>query len=259
MYIDLLGTYIPPYGLFISVGFICALFSAYLLCKFLRCDYYDFLIIAFILLASGFIGAKILYLIVNINRINLKLIFSNIQSFASFLNSGFVFYGGLIGGSISLFLIYKFLKIDIKKYEKILVPSIVIAHAFGRIGCAFAGCCYGKPTEGFLYVQYSSSSYAPTGIKLVPVQAIESSFLFLLFFCIVLLIIKRIKIRFTLFYLLLYSIFRFVIEFFRNDFLRGNICFLSTSQFISILIFIGTIIYLIFDYFSFHKNDRCSL
>ena len=244
MHILFFGTYIPPYGLLISIGFICALFLGLFLCRFLKLDYCDFLIISSVVLASGFTGAKILYVIVNFKRINFRFVFSDIHVFTAFINSGFVFYGGLIGGAVSLVTIHKFFKINVIQYQNILVPSLAICHAFGRIGCACAGCCYGKPTAGHFYVVYESSNYAPSGVKLIPVQGIEAAFLFLIFLCMMIFILKRINIQSIVFYLITYSIFRFIIEFFRDDSLRGKIFFLSTSQFISIVIFISAISYL---------------
>lgn len=239
MFFTIFGTYIPYYGFFVALGFICALFSGFLLCKFLKLDFYDFLIISSVTLASGFIGAKILYIFININRIDFKIIFSDSKAFSTFINSGFVFYGGLIGGIASLIILYKFFRIDICSYEKVLAPSICVAHAFGRIGCSFAGCCYGRPTDGFLYFIYDSDTLAPAGIKLVPVQGIESFFLFVLFFTLLFFILRKTNIKITAFYLLSYSVFRFIIEFYRYDYLRGKIFFLSTSQFISVVIFIS--------------------
>jgi phosphatidylglycerol:prolipoprotein diacylglycerol transferase len=74
------------------------------------------------------------------------------------------------------------------------------------------------------------------GVKVIPTQLIEAVFLFGLFF--ILLFFARHK-KFNgqiiSFYLIIYGIFRFFIEFFRAD-PRGNIFFLSVSQAISIIL-----------------------
>ena len=103
--------------------------------------------IAAYLVAFGFVGAKILYILVSIKQIDCSQVFKSLESFNSFFSSGFVFYGGLLGGFFALFFVYKIHKIEIDSYLKVLAPCISFAHAFGRIGCSFAGCCYGKITE----------------------------------------------------------------------------------------------------------------
>ena len=56
--------------------------------------------------------------------------------------------------------------------------------AFGRIGCLMVGCCHGRPARtGILYGQsYVEAGFLPdfTGVPLLPVQAIESAWVFLI-------------------------------------------------------------------------------
>lgn len=124
------------------------------------------------------------------------------------------------------------------------MPSVALAQAFGRIGCFLAGCCYGKETESAIGVIFKNSPFAPNGIKLIPTQLISSLLLFILTFVLVRYADKTWRRPFKVagLYMILYSIGRFIIEFFRGDEERGNIGFLSTSQFISIFILIGGII-----------------
>ena len=111
---------------------------------------------------------------------------------------------------------------------------ITVAHAFGRIGCFFAGCCYGRETDSVLGVHFKYVS----GNRL-PTQLFEAAFLFLLFAVLTLLVLKW-KCPYTMsVYLVAYGIFRFIIEFFRGDD-RGQIFggALSPSQ-------VGSIVYLL--------------
>ena len=91
------------------------------------------------------------------------------------LNGGLTFIGGLIGGTLCFLTIYLFFR---KKYTtrlyrmtSILPCCILIAHAFGRIGCFFAGCCYGKETDSFLGVQFPQLSH-----PVYPTQLYEAVF-----------------------------------------------------------------------------------
>ena len=108
-----------------------------------------------------------------------------------------------------------------------------IAHAFGRIGCFLAGCCYGKETDSWIGVQFPHLHE-----KVIPTQLIESGFLFLLTgILLVLILVFNFKYTFIV-YLGAYSVFRFIIEFFRGD-PRGNFLgIFSPSQVWSIFIWI---------------------
>jgi phosphatidylglycerol:prolipoprotein diacylglycerol transferase len=115
--------------------------------------------------------------------------------------------------------------------------AIPLAHGFGRIGCFFYGCCYGLPTQSFLGIKFPLDSPAGSwGVKVIPTQIISAVFLFILF-------IFLFKIRskakgpgkLTGYYLLIYGVFRFIIEFFRGD-PRGFFFIFSTSQWLSLLL-----------------------
>ena len=116
-----------------------------------------------------------------------------------------------------------------------MIPSIALAQGFGRIGCFLAGCCYGKETDSHLSVVFQNSDFAPNHVALIPTQ-IYSSILDFLHFFILLYVAKHKKAEgeVAACYLILYSIGRFFLEFFRGDIARGNVGILSTSQFISI-------------------------
>jgi phosphatidylglycerol:prolipoprotein diacylglycerol transferase len=156
---------------------------------------------------------------------------------------GATFYGGLIGGVISFMLIYfilgRFLFKDsahvayFPQMVSLMVPCIVLAHAFGRIGCLFAGCCYGTKTDSWIGISmYVGGEWQ----KRVPTQLFEAIFLFLLFFALLCLKVKKHNEYIASIYLIAYGVWRFVIEYFRDD-IRGSsgISFLSPSQLIAIL------------------------
>jgi phosphatidylglycerol:prolipoprotein diacylglycerol transferase len=148
------------------------------------------------------------------------------------------FYGGLFGGVLGFLLTYfLFIKKDstlrMDEVVKIAPPAITLAHAFGRIGCFLDGCCYGKPTDSWIGVKFP---FLPEPV--IPTQLIESGFLFLLTaLLLVLILVFKFKYTFIV-YLGSYSIFRFIIEFFRGDD-RGNFLgIFSPSQVWSIFIWI---------------------
>lgn len=196
------------------------------------------------------IGAKLLYIITIIPILirNWNTIMADIQILLDALSGGFVFYGGLLGAIIGYYIYCRKYKIDFIKLMDLIAPSIPIIHGIGRIGCFFAGCCYGKHYDGPLHIVFENSAAAPNGVPLFPIQPVES-------ICnitagIVLLIYaKRIRKpgQVTGSYLVYYSIMRFILEFLRGDISRGFILNLSTSQIFSLILLpIG--LYLVFIY-----------
>lgn len=150
-----------------------------------------------------------------------------------FLNSGFVFYGGLFGALGCGILSGKISHEDMNKTLNIFIPPFVLFHTFGRIGCFFAGCCYGIECKlGFSYPD------EPNVIRF-PVQLAEA-----LGNTIIIAILcyreKQLKNRdsLTFMYLLMYAPMRLLLEFLRGDAVRGYWGYISTSQWISIFIIV---------------------
>lgn len=158
---------------------------------------------------------------------------------------GLVFYGGLLFTiPIVLWYVRKH-ALGIWSTADLFAPSIAIGHSIGRLGCFSAGCCYGKPAEGLPWaVTFTDpQSLAQIGIPLHPTQLYESLGEFINFF--ILITLRRYKsfngqLFFT--YLLLYSVLRFIVEFFRGDVGRGYITsFISVPQAMSIVIFLVSV------------------
>ena len=168
------------------------------------------------------------------------------QVFTGLLTSGFVFYGGLFGGLAGAWIYSRQFHLSFRGLLEILIPVLPFIHAFGRIGCFLAGCCYGIEYDGFLCVTFTLSDIAPSGIPLFPVQLLESALLFLLT-AFLLLYDARARHPRTLvgWYLLLYGLIRMITELFRGDLERGFFLFLSTSQWISVALIIVAIILLV--------------
>lgn len=155
-------------------------------------------------------------------------------------NTGIVFYGGLFGLLISYNVLSKATKQDAHIMD-VLAVCIPLFHSIARIGCFFGGCCFGVESNSHIAINYTTTVFneAITAYR-IPTQLIEAAFNFCLFLYLLHLFrdedweSKKILRR----YLLLYSIGRFVIEFFRGDLIRGVIFGVSFSQVISVLIWI---------------------
>jgi len=242
LYINLFGLTIPSYGLFITTGVILANIIAIIVLKKTKQDFDNFIILEAYCFLGAFIGAKLVYLVVSFNEID----WSSIKDFYSFnhlMQSGFVFYGGLIGGLLFVFGAGKVHKIQTIEYMRNLTFLIPFAHSIGRIGCYMAGCCYGIPYDGPGAVIFPQGSFAIPGVKLFPVQLVESALLMILAALILALQLK-LKWHYTIeTYLVAYGVIRFFLEYYRYDEARGFIAGLSTSQWISILLIAFVIAY----------------
>jgi phosphatidylglycerol:prolipoprotein diacylglycerol transferase len=160
------------------------------------------------------------------------------------------FLTALIGGFASFFVLmkifYKPSKPDMKKIANTVVTGVVLAHAFGRIGCFCAGCCFGIPTESMLGVlfPYGHAHDLYPGEAVYPTQLFEAAFLFISF--ILLNKVRYFKHKEVEAYLIGYGIWRILIEFIRGDergvlfplFVIEYNIFPTPSQFMSLLMII---------------------
>lgn len=165
--------------------------------------------------------------------------------------SGLVFYGGLLGAYAGILIfcrIYRLYKPSELNNATVVFP---LFHFFGRIGCTLNGCCYGIEYHGPLAIHYSDIHIVPgisddiADFSRFPVQMLEAVLELIIFFVLLFLYIKT-KDRYSLtcIYLLVYSVIRFFDEFLRGDVIRGKWGPFSTSQWISLIIFVSVVIYL---------------
>ena len=217
---------IHTYGLMIFIGVLAALFTGEARAKKRNMDSDALYPMTFLCVVLGFCAAKVLFCVVGWKQCVEKP--SNVLT-----NSGFVVYGGIVGGVLTAYVYCRVKKLSFVDYFDLMMPSVALAQAFGRLGCFFAGCCYGRETDSFIGIAFSHSDYAPNGVKLIPTQLISSAGMFVIAGVLFWYGRKeRPKAKVGALYLMLYSTGRFIIEFFRNDY-RGEIGIFSTSQFLS--------------------------
>lgn len=230
--ISFLGSNIYTYNLFIGFSIITALlfYNSYTK-KLLPVKFADNLLVcAVISMSFGFLFALIF---------NKMVFFEGFDHFKRHLLdfSGMTFLGGLLGGAIVFLFVYKLIFKDYKLLMlsfDALIPSLILAHSVGRIGCFLGGCCFGMPFKLLgVYYPVGSLAYEKYGsVPIFPIQLFEAAFLFYIF----LFFILKLKKNLLIYYLLMYGAFRFIVEFFRGDY-RGVLFTgsFSPSQFICIL------------------------
>ena len=185
----------------------------------------------------GFVAARILFIITEWENF--------LQNPMRYITgSGFVVFGGIIGGLLTIYGYCKWKKMDFFAYLDLMIPSVAIAQGFGRVGCFLAGCCYGKETDSPFGIIFTNSSFAPNNVRLLPSQLFMAAGDFIIAAVLLWYSGKNpSKGKVSMLYLMLYSAGRFLVEFTRSDD-RGFIGVLSTSQFIGIFTFIaGAVMY----------------
>lgn len=208
------------------------------------------------LVISSLIGARLYYIITHFNEFRaeeglspfvryfqeLKNMFWPVGSDGQVGISGLILFGGLISATLVAVLYLKYYKLRISKYLDILAPSLGIGEFFTRIGCFLNGCCFGKPTEswvGVVFPESSAAGYFYQGTALHPAQLYSAFAGLAIFF--ILLALERYK-RFdgftALLYFILYSLGRFIIDFFRYYESQMIITGISQNQLLSIFVFI---------------------
>lgn len=228
------------YGILLAVGLLAAVLLFKFICNKKKIDdnaYTFYSLLGIISIALGLGGAAL---------------FQSIYTFIDegvFKFAGVTFMGGLVTGVLSFILgALIFAKPAVKRQffqiGSYAAPCIVIGHLFGRLGCFCAGCCYGKPTNGIFGVTFPNlvhrADYLATGGKAYPTQLFEALFLAVLLAVMLVLLFKfNIYKPLLPVYGMSYAIFRFLIEFIRND-ERGEFIIpgLSPSQTQSLILFI---------------------
>jgi phosphatidylglycerol:prolipoprotein diacylglycerol transferase len=141
----------------------------------------------------------------------------------STLQSGGVFYGGVIGALVVAVLYARRAKLRFVPLSDVYAAPLALGHAIGRLGCFAAGCCYGKPTAmpwGITFTNPMASFLVgtPLGVPLHPTELYESAAEFINFLFLIWLG-RRQKFPGQMFgtYVILYGLERGTIEFFRGD------------------------------------------
>lgn len=199
---------------------------------------------------AGLVGAKLWYVLSDWGYFsqNPGQLFS-----LEMLQAGGVFYGGFLGALITAVAYASWAKLSFLPLADAYMPGLALGHALGRLGCFFAGCCWGKETEVAWGVTFTDPAAAqivgtPLGIRLHPTQLYESAAEFAIF-GILWWLTGRQKFTGQIFaaFVILYGAVRFTNEFFRGDPGRTMLFdgAMSLMQVVSIgLVLLGVILWL---------------
>ena len=252
---------VSPYGILIAVGMLLAVWSTTRRTRTLQIADEHVIDIAVWAIVGGLFGAKLLFIITVWSE------FLQAPAATLFRRDGLVFYGGLLVGIPAVYWFLVRRKLPVWCMADAIAPAISLAHTFGRIGCFFAGCCYGKvcsadnpfgisfPRRGEIVPNalmeqiehFHLPETATESLPVLPTQLFEAGINLVLFF-VLMWLWKRRKFDGQVFavYLIFYGILRGLLELMRGDIERGMYFggMVSTSQLISIGIIAAGIILL---------------
>ena len=233
------------YSITMFLGVLLGIITAYLEVKRKKIDIKKFEDMAFYAIIFGFIGARIYYVL-----FNLDYYLSNLSEIFMVWHGGLAIHGGIIGAVLAMYVYCKKKKLSFIEMLDICAPALIIGQVIGRWGNFFNSEAHG----GIVSLEFLESLHLPEfiingmhidGVYYHPTFLYESVFNLI---CFIILIIlrhnKKIHLGFiTGFYFIWYSIVRFFVESLRTDSLMlGS---LRMAQVISIVLFIIGIILIV--------------
>ena len=256
MHPDLIpGLPIKTYGFCMALGFLAAWQVLSWLCRRTGRAVEPLSNLLMLMMFSGIVGARLEY----VREFWAREFASDPFSIVKVWQGGLVFYGGLIF-AIAVFFVWCGVRRErVAQVADLFVTIIPLAHAFGRVGCFFYGCCYGRLSECACAVAFPRHSpawgaqvssglipgTAPAALPVLPTQLFESAAVLLLFAGLLYIFLRNWKARpgFTTgCYLAGYACIRYGIEFLRDD-ARGSVGVLSASQFIGLFVLSGAVVF----------------
>ncbi len=202
-----------------------------------------------IAILAGIVGAKLLMILVDFGYYTSH----PRELFAlSTLQAGGVWSGGFLLALIMCIWYMRINSMPVLRTCDAFAPGLALGHAFGRVGCFAAGCCYGRETHLPWAVTFTnplahSISDTPLHVPLHPTQIYEM--ILELCNCVFLVwLTRRKKFDGEIIgaYMIIYGIGRFFIEFVRGDEGRGEFLgWMSGTQAIAIcLVIFGGLLFM---------------
>ncbi len=201
------------YGVLVATGFLTALWTAAIRARGIGVGQEVIMDLGIWLIVAGIVGARTFYVIGYWEDFR-----SNPLEIVRVDHGGLVFYCGFIFAVLASILFVRRKKLDFWKLADVCAPSIALGHVFGRLGCFMNGCCYGKVCSLPWAVRFPFD-HETHGMPVHPTQIYESIGNFLLFSALWFFYPRR---RYDgqvfWWYVLLYALLRFTVEFFRGDY-----------------------------------------
>jgi phosphatidylglycerol:prolipoprotein diacylglycerol transferase len=243
------GLGVHSYGLAIALGFAAGVVLAAREARRLGLDPGAMLDLLFWILVSGVLGSRLTFVLLHAGDFIQLCRQGDCAAPLKLWQGGLVYYGGALAATGAVALFARRQGWSFGLVADVLAPALALGHAIGRLGCFFAGCCFGKPCSVGLSFPPGSVAFdelarlgavAPGAAGTPPLHATQlyEAAGELAIFC--LLILGRRRRTFpgatALLYAAAYAALRFVVELFRGDAGRGFVGPLSTAQVMSLVI-----------------------
>lgn len=229
--------FLPTYGVMVAAGFLAGLWVTIRLAKRKGLPAEEIGNLAVYCALAGMAGSKILMVLMNFGEYAAEP--ARLFSRDTLLSAG-VYYGGFLAALGFGYLYIRKKRLPILRTMDVLAPGVALGHTIGRLGCFAAGCCWGLACDRPWAVTFRNpDSHAlvgvPLGIPLHPTQLYESSLTLLVFS----ILLGRTKTEYKAgsqlgLYLVLYSLARFSVEFFRYHEQAPLAFGLSVTQWIAV-------------------------
>ena len=140
--VPFIHTTIKTYGAMMVIGFLCAMFLLRRLARKVGENPDHMTNVALYALIAGVLGARIFYVAHHYDHFRGSLL-----SMLAVWQGGLEFLGGVILAIAVIVFYMLHYKLSAFRYLDILSIGLMVGLGFGRIGCIFNGCCFGKPTN----------------------------------------------------------------------------------------------------------------
>ncbi len=211
------GIHIYSYGLMLFLSFLLGIWLVERRARKFGVDAQTITDLALWILLAVVLGSRLFYVAFHWEEFRHDLI--GIIAFWRGGLAGLMFYGGFLGAIIAGLVFVRVKKLPLLKLMDAIAPAIMLGEGFTRIGCFLNGCCFGKPTScplGTVFPTDSPAGYTFQGQHIHPTQLYSSAAGFVLFALALWLERRKLKdgVLFAVM-LILYSLFRFGIDFVR--------------------------------------------
>ncbi|HEX4142851.1 MAG TPA: prolipoprotein diacylglyceryl transferase family protein [Pirellulales bacterium] len=141
------GLPIRGYGVMLLLALVASISLAAWRAERLGLDPDMILSLAFWLVSSGIIGARVFYIIEYWNQFQKPTLYETLATMANVSQGGLVVYGSLLAGGAALVAFIWRYRVPGLALSDLVAPSVVLGVAIGRIGCFLNGCCYGGTSD----------------------------------------------------------------------------------------------------------------
>lgn len=221
--------------------------------------------IVMVSIGAGLIGGRLLYVVSDPDS---SFCFSELFAWGN--GGGLTILGAIIGIVIALVWFLKKIRVPVLSFLDVIALYTPLLQSVSRIGCFFAGCCYGAPTSlGWGYIYTDPDSMAPLYIALHPAQLYSALSLFFIFLFLYFVVQKICVKPGQLFgaYLLCISMERFFIDFWRDDRVFSQhylihflfLDYVSIHQLIALVMGVSAFLFLIYISFVEHYSIKSTI